>query len=373
VTNYFIRKTGNDGNAGTSAGAAWLTLSKALGAAGIASGDTVYIGAGTYRETVTVAMTTAVAETRIIGDVNGINTGDAGEVIWTAYTTNDTTAPAATALLTLAGRDFLTFEDTTFVGGNTDPSVIDAYTAHSRSITFRRCVMLPGTAAGPLIGFVSTANEASTWVIEQCSFLQSYSYAMLFSLTTSASADYDSNIQIRNCVVYGGGDQFLHVLGGGGNSFKGGGVDIINCTILCGEILRVSNANISTSIPCTVYNSICVNGTANALVANTSGQIIENYNILVAPTPRSNVTAGANSIANLSRATIMDIGQSWLVARRNPRVIGTPSTSSPLLAYGDKAVAPSTDFHAKTRPNPPSVGAFEDNPMALRTRLGGVQ
>ena len=56
MTNYFVRKNGSDAAAGTSAGAAWLTLGKALGAAGIASGDTVYIGAGVYREAVTAAL-----------------------------------------------------------------------------------------------------------------------------------------------------------------------------------------------------------------------------------------------------------------------------------------------------------------------------
>ena len=46
MTTYYVRATGSDGAAGTSAGTAWLTIGKALGAAGIASGDTVYVGAG---------------------------------------------------------------------------------------------------------------------------------------------------------------------------------------------------------------------------------------------------------------------------------------------------------------------------------------
>jgi hypothetical protein len=51
MTNYYIRTDGNNANAGTgsSAGSAWQTIGKALGATGIASGDTVYIAPGIYR------------------------------------------------------------------------------------------------------------------------------------------------------------------------------------------------------------------------------------------------------------------------------------------------------------------------------------
>ena len=64
MTTYYVRTTGNNASAGTSPATAWATLTKALGASGIASGDTVYVGAGTYRETVTVAMTSPTAEIR---------------------------------------------------------------------------------------------------------------------------------------------------------------------------------------------------------------------------------------------------------------------------------------------------------------------
>ena len=110
MATYYVRKTGSDSNAGTSAGAAWLTIGKALGASGISSGDTVYIGAGTYREIVTVNMTSATAETKIIGDVDGSQTGDAGEVIWTAHVTDDVTVPSSAYPLVANGRDFITIQ-----------------------------------------------------------------------------------------------------------------------------------------------------------------------------------------------------------------------------------------------------------------------
>jgi hypothetical protein len=83
VTDYFVRKTGSNAAAGTSPATAWATIDKALDT--IVSGDTVYIGAGTYREMVSSAASGGTTETRIVGDVDGAMTGDVGEVILTAF------------------------------------------------------------------------------------------------------------------------------------------------------------------------------------------------------------------------------------------------------------------------------------------------
>lgn len=50
MTNYYVRKDGNDTTGDGSTGAPWLTLSKALTTVSIAGGHTIYIGAGTYAE-----------------------------------------------------------------------------------------------------------------------------------------------------------------------------------------------------------------------------------------------------------------------------------------------------------------------------------
>ena len=46
--------------------------------------------------------------------------------------------------------------------------------------------------------------------------------------------------------------------------------------------------------PCHVYNSVILFGNVG-LNANTSGQIIEDYNVINCRTPRTNVTTGTNS------------------------------------------------------------------------------
>src|SRR6476659_8028000 len=108
ATTYYVRKTGNDSSNGTSAATAWLTISKALNS--VARGDTVYVGAGTYRETVTATTgpsgVTAVS-TNYIADIDGSKTGDPGQVIWTAHSA-DTLAAASAPCIDMNGKDYFT-------------------------------------------------------------------------------------------------------------------------------------------------------------------------------------------------------------------------------------------------------------------------
>lgn len=50
MTNYYVRKTGNDTTGDGSTGTPWLTIQKALDTVSIAGGHTIYVGAGTYAE-----------------------------------------------------------------------------------------------------------------------------------------------------------------------------------------------------------------------------------------------------------------------------------------------------------------------------------
>lgn len=374
MATYYVRKTGSDSNAGTSAGAAWLTLAKALGAAGIASGDIVYVGAGVYREVLTVAMTSATGETRIVADVDGAQTGDPGDVVWTAYTTNDTTAPGARPL-SLDGRDFLTFENFIFIGGNSTSAIwVDGQTTHSVNIKFKDCTFLPGSSGGATTGirYTSIADTAANWEFNRCRFMAPGASAsngiITITLVTSASADYDSNFQIKNCVfLQGFGDAAVVVTASGAGSFKGGGVDMDHCTnIGNGGLMRTLSANVATSIPCNVTRSSCWSRGA-CLNANTSGQITESYNYLVSTTARTNVTAGTGSIADGSYSGLIEIGQDWVTGRA-PRPFGTPMASSPLLGFAS-SVSETVDILNRVRPSggaslSVAVGALERHDFA---------
>jgi hypothetical protein len=75
--------------------------------------------------------------------------------------------------------------------------------------------------------------------------------------------------------------------------------------------------------------------------AGTSGQIIEDYNLLVAVTPRTNVTAGAHSISDGSYAPLMHFGQERLWGSPLFKPVMEPMQSSPLLGFGSPG--PATD------------------------------
>lgn len=389
MATYYISKSGNDSNNGLGPDAShasnkpWLTIGKALGASGIASGDTVYIAPGVYRETVTVAMTSATVETRVIGDVanaQGFKDGSgnllaSGMIRWTAYTTNDKTAPAASAALTLSARDFLTFENLVFQGGNASPSAVNA-SATSTDIVCRRCVFLPGSGGGTVhqVSLTIGADLAANWTFDSCRFIRAGGNALNMTLTRPSAADQDVNIQIVNCVVLGGANASaaINILTTGANTFNPGGVDVDHCTIVGGNV--TTGANISTSIPCTVYNSVLLGYGTGGVNANTSGQIIEDYNWILANTPRTNVTAGGNSISDGSYALLVDAGISAMIGASGRELLA-PLLDSPFLGFGNQAGGAASDIVGVPRPSGPaptwanvlnSIGAYERGNTAIQ-------
>lgn len=315
--------------------------------------------AGPFREVVTVNMTSPTAETQIIGDpANAQGFKDSGGVLvapgyvtWSAYLTNDTTAPSTSSLLTLNGRDFLTFKNILMVGGNASNSCVTASTTNSVNIKFQDCVFLVINTGGNAIVYTGLADVASNWIIDRCVFGgSSNGAAITIALPTSASADYDTNFQITNCIMRASYSIFCLVSASGAASFKGGGVDIFNfTTIFRCTAISIGTANISTSIPCTIYNSFLSTGPSVSLVANTTGQILEDNNRILAPTPRTNVTAGAASISDLSHAPLYELGYAEM-AGFLPRPFGMPMAGSPLLGRGATAGGPVVDILNRPRP-----------------------
>lgn len=360
MATYYVRTTGSDAAAGTSAGTAWLTLAKLLGAAGMASGDTAYVGAGTYREVVSVAMTSPTAETSIIGDVDGAMTGDAGDIIWTAYINEsasisaDVASTSSSPCLNLSGRDFLTFDLINFIGGsNSNGSCIQATASHSTNITLRRCTF-QGSTAVRLIAYTNIANVAANWMIDRCVlFYQGAQLnALLITVVDPNSAtDLDLNFIIQNCLICSG-LACVQVAGpaSAAQAGKPGGVSIRNCTLFAGgNCFFVQGAAMSTATPCSVYNSILMG--SGGLNAAASGQIVEDFNKLMNTTARTNVSAGANTIGN-SASTIVELGQAAFTGRA-PRPFLSLCAGSPILGFGNTTAftAPTEDLTGRPRPS----------------------
>ena len=80
---YYVRTSGSDGNSGLSPAQAWRTIQHAGDA--VEEGDTVYIGAGTYTDSVSVQESgSSGSPIRFIADTAGTFTGDAGAVVLSA-------------------------------------------------------------------------------------------------------------------------------------------------------------------------------------------------------------------------------------------------------------------------------------------------
>jgi hypothetical protein len=193
-------------------------------------------------------------------------------------------------------------------------------------------------------------DAASNWTFDSCLFAWSGGHSVILTAPTSAAADYDMNIVFKNCISFSGAD-FIRVNTSGAGAFKPGGLDIINCNCMAVVALRVNSANVSTSIPCTVYNSLLtMGGGGTGLIANTSGQILEDYNVIVAPTARSNVTAGLHSTVN--QEIYLSMGQEWLYGML-PRPPLSLTYQSVPASFGAQAGGPTTDLLGSARPMGP--------------------
>lgn len=362
---YFVRKTGSDAANGLTPATAWLTIGKALLAGSpVVGGDRVFIGAGTYREVITVAIT-PTSTVQIIGDVDGAQTGDRGEVNWSAYLTNDTSAPSASILLNTNGKNFLAFSKIHFIGSGSNPYISDAL---STNISFTECsFQASGAVNGLAITVTTTPGVAANFTVDRCIFIGATSNsAIRLTLATVNGADFDYNCLIQNCfmLIAGSSGIGIEINSSGALAFFGGGVKVYNCTIYGGNRgIYANSASLSTSIPAVkVYNSFIMGPSTAALQANTSGQITEDYNRLWSPTPRTNVTAGGNSNSTLNHALLLEIGQS-IYQGRGARAFFSPMVGSPLLAFGAQAGGPSVDLLNRARPGTYAVGPLELSPV----------
>lgn len=354
---------GPDASAGTNK--PWKTIAKALGASGIASGDTVYLSpAGPFRENVTVAMTSATVTTSVIGDpgnAQGFKTSGGaavapGPIVWTDYLTNDKTAPANGNPLILAGRNFLSFQYIQFVAGQ--GNCVQATSATTKNISFTDCAFSAtsfSNASGSALVFTATFATALNLTVDRCTFIWPMSGANVIyinSLPTGTGADYDANVLVTNCLFVCGGTNVIRVDGSGAGANKGGGVRVRNITTIGGNdvVFKCNDsANHSTSIPNTITNSVLSAGQGTCLAANASGQLTEDYNIIVAATPRSNVATGTHSISNGSYATMFHFGQEriWGMLQR---IFGEPMAGSPLLGFGNDGNQTAYDGYNRPRP-----------------------
>lgn len=366
-------------------GGAWLTLNQALVTTNsVAAGDSIYLGAGVYRETTANAKSGTTGNViSVIGDVDGAQTSDAGEVMVTAYTTNDKTAPSSSVLLALAATTFLSFSFLTWIGPSGNR--VASCTAGGHDFTFSDCTFnalaATATAAASFLFTSSTTGLALNVTMDRCTVLSGNGACVGFSLaqTASGSADWDAVCVIRNSLLFCSGPTgsntgaSITVQSSGSTTFKGGGVRAYNCTLIGAVGMQTTTATgTSTTVPCEIHNSAIVAG-AVGVSAATSGQLTEDHNIINAPTARTNVTAGTGSISDGSYAMLVELGQSYKWGAGTIRQFMAPDgAGSPLLGFGSGG-SPAVTVDWQNRPRPSGGGSASNGVGYMELHNASVQ
>jgi hypothetical protein len=343
----------------------------------ILGGDTVYIGAGVYRE-VNPTLPTPTFELVIEGDVTGFWTGDRGMVQWSAFLTDDRTAPSGTAMLQFASKSNFTFNNIFFVGGT---AAVISPSAATQNLTFNRCGFQQTSSAV----LSDTAIPFGTYRNVQfngCYFSVEQTTMIALAGVTGGGGHWDIGYVLRNCFVNGSGAAvFLSVNISGSLVGRPGGVKLLNSTLV-GLSTAFVVVNGSTAIPNVVYGCF-MRGCSTGLSAGSFGQIVEAGNFISASTPRTSVGVGAGSYpggANLlnSIAVLSHFGQESIWGAM-PRHVGEPMVGSPLLGFGWETGG--SDILGRPRPAGeysaaragPAVGALQrgNTATADATPIGG--
>lgn len=366
----YVRTNGADGTGGhdgTTPALAWLTLGYAM--TNVSAGDTIWVGAGTYRVSSAIAPSSMASMTYLYGDTDGSRTGDAGEVIVTNYGTNDTTAPASCDVFAFASKTYWTLGKLTIQQGGTGTYKPVNITVDSDHITIQDCVIYQvGNGAGVNIG--SGSWRALTVTVERCLIASVGPGAGVWITcpVNGTGADLDLVVVVRNCVIFAPGPNGAVTAIGGTNTFHSGGITLANCTVYGGYWTGTGTIGTvnptSTTYKLSVYNSL-IFAPLLGFVANAANQIAEDYNVILSPTAYTNVTGGANSKTDGSRNWRFSLGHEWAYGAII-RSLGELPSGSPLLAWGTSgSVTVTDDLRGNPRPGSgaasvsKAIGAYE--------------
>jgi hypothetical protein len=278
---YYVGPGGNNANDGLS----WANRKLTLGGAEavVAAGDTVYVGVGVYRETLTVATSGSAGNPIVyVGDYTGAATDGVGGVVRITGSDNDQTATRNNAI-TATSRAYRTFRgfvmdtcasnpialtssDNTIIEqchitGHANVAVITVSGADTNALTVRRCVIMPlfagAQASGVFIQHTVQIDDRNC-VIENCIIGPGRGSGVVAARV--------GGVTVRNCMIYG---------------FAGTGAQV-SVALTAGQVMTVNN--------CLLV------GNVTSLGATTADEFVENYNTLYATSSaRNNVNTGANS------------------------------------------------------------------------------
>jgi hypothetical protein len=281
MTTYYVGPGGNDGSAGTSWATRKLTLNGAEDIP-VTAGDTVYVGPGVYRETLTVDVNgTSGNVITYIGDVTGEHTDGIGGVVRVTGSDDDQTSTRAMCIDS-NNKDYRTFRGFRFDGTSAYEVRIDHDSTH---ITIEDC-FVEGEAYNDY-GIYVTGGAASNVTIRRCVLISAgYSIYVLSGAGLTATS-----CVIENCLMMSG-TYGVYWAGTGGWVAR-------NCTIagMLGAGFRANGLGGESN----TVNNCSIFGCYNGIVASAVGEIVEDYNNFSGCLGnRSNTNVGAHSQAYMT-------------------------------------------------------------------------
>jgi parallel beta-helix repeat protein len=241
---YYVRKTGSNGNTGTSPDSAFLTIGAAAQA--MVAGDAVWIGAGTYSEQVTCPTSgNAASGISYLGDTSGVQTGDAGNVIISSggipfngnsrsyITVAGVTISGGSPGMSFDGCSSIAIQNCDVSGANNGINVNNAsvtmtnssahnnsgqgiYICGSSNVTITACNFYSNTAYGIYAG----VSGSPTVTVGR---------TKMYSNTSGGISNTSGAVVASNCIIYGSWDGVD--VWNGYSGYPGGNLTLQNCVI----------------------------------------------------------------------------------------------------------------------------------------------
>jgi hypothetical protein len=353
---YYVRVDGNDGNTGlgSSTAQAWQTISKALGATGIGSGDTLYIAPGTYRQgSAVVVGGTYSAMTFVYGDPTGAQfTGvPAGLVRITTFSPADTSASSAVNAISITSKSFLTFANLLIETG-TGSGIAIATAADN--LVVQDCVFTMQRGSAGQAGFSYVGGAVATGVtVQRCQFFGGHTSIVLQS-TASALQNFRCFAYDNICEAY---STYGIVVGNPAN--PGSIVRGLNTVVANNVMIGGTNGFITGSGDdggVTVRNNAVVNATTGYAsgISYALGITASNNLALSCGTNFSSFTSTSSRTAGVYG---FDIGEQFKFGLAT-LMRYTNWLASPNIAAGSTSNAPATDHYNVTwYSTTPDIGA----------------
>jgi len=350
MTTYYVGPGGNDGNTGLSWAQRFLTLNGAEDEP-VASGDTVYVGPGIYREQLTCDVDGA-SEIAYIADVTGIHTDGVGGDVIISGSDNDTTAT----------RNYCIYADTksyrTFIGFHiVGFSAAAIYLDSCDNFVMRDCCIDGGDGSSTIgIDFQETYNTVE---ITRCMFLSTTNMALN---VTSSSDNTATSFAISDCLMLG------CMWGLYSNNVSA--VVVQNCSVVGGYYcIRVNS--LATNI--TIRN--CILYGVYGMYASAAGEISSTY-CIVSATSVTNWSAGTGDVENYAMNLQFPLLYGTYGGIRYP--VPLPGELNPYAYAGHRTGSSetSTDLFGITKPATAAISSwgaiqFQDRLRETTTTRGG--